>query len=430
MISDDLPLSRASVDRTAVARADDELIRRARADGRTRVLLVRDGSVVMRTPSGDADPLVGEGWGRRAGGAVRVAFLDPGTAEAVARAADAAPRDAEPADAAPPGTAPAGAAPADPEPADAEPGDGGWLFLGRDDDGDVLARRVRPEHSAPRSGAPSDVLVHRPRRDSGAAADAAIAASSGLTNGTSSSPSTSSGSTSSTVSSSAAHTAPTSPSDVDAEPVPEPLPGLRWVALRAIGAELSDADAGLATTAVALDAWHARHPRCPRCGAPTTSTAAGWTRRCTVDGSEHYPRTDPAVIMAVVDDSDRLLLGHAAAWAPHRFSTLAGFVEAGESVEHAVRREVAEETTVLVGDVAYAGSQPWPFPASLMLGFRARALSTDVVVDGVELTEARWFSRDELAAAVATGDLVLPSPASIAHALIEDWYGAPVPTSD
>lgn len=420
MISDDLPLSRASVDRAAVARADDGLIGRARADGGTRVLLVRDGSVVMRTAAGDADPLVGEGWGRRAGGTVRVAFLDPGTAEAVARAADAAPRS----------TAPAGPGSADAEPADAEPGDGGWLFLGRDDDGDVLARRVRPEHTAPRSGAPSDVLVHRPRRDSGAAADAAIAASTGLTNGSSSSPSPSSGTPSSTVSSSAADTGPESPSDVDADAVPEPLPGLRWVALRAIGAELSDADAGLATTAVALDAWHARHPRCPRCGAPTTSTAAGWTRRCTADGSEHYPRTDPAVIMAVVDDSDRLLLGHAAAWAPHRFSTLAGFVEAGESVEHAVRREVAEETTVLVGDVEYAGSQPWPFPASLMLGFRAHALSTDVVVDGVELTEARWFSRDELAAAVATGDLVLPSPASIAHALIEDWYGAPVPTSD
>lgn len=425
MISDDLPLSRASVDRTAVARADDELIRRARADGRTRVLLVRDGSVVMRTPAEGADALVGEGWGRRAGGTVRVAFLDPGTAEAVARAADAAPRATEPADA-----QPGVGRSADAEPADAEPGDGGWLFLGRDDDGDVLARRVRPEHSAPRSGAPSDVLVHRPRRDSGAAAEAAIAASTGLTNGTSSSRPSSSGATLSTVSSSAVDNEPAPSSDVDAEPVPEPLPGLRWVALRAIGAELSDADAGLATTAVALDAWHARHPRCPRCGAPTTSTAAGWTRRCTVDGSEHYPRTDPAVIMAVVDDADRLLLGHAAAWAPHRFSTLAGFVEAGESVEHAVRREVAEETTVLVGDVEYAGSQPWPFPASLMLGFRAHALSTDVVVDGVELTEARWFSRDELAAAVATGDLVLPSPASIAHALIEDWYGAPVPTSD
>lgn len=382
MISDDLPLSRAAVDRTAVARGDGELITRSRADRGTRVLLVRDGSVVTRAPADGTDVVGGEGWGRRVGSAVAVAYLDPATAEAVARAAGAT-------DAAGEGRG----GPGEPvDGVDAEPGDGGWLFLGRDDHGDVLARRVRPEHSAPRSGASSDVLVHRPTAGSGAAADAAIAAGTG--------------------------------------PSREPLPGLRWTALRAVGAELSDADAGLATTAVALDAWHARHPRCPRCGAPTTSTAAGWTRRCTVDGSEHYPRTDPAVIMAVVDASDRLLLGHSAAWAPHRFSTLAGFVEAGESVEHAVRREVAEETTVLVGDVEYVGSQPWPFPASLMLGFRARALSTEVAVDGVELTDARWFSRAELAAAVATGELVLPSPASIAHALVEDWYGGPVPSLD
>ena len=370
MISDDLPLSRAAVDRTAVARGDDGLITRARAERSTRVLLVRDGSVVTHVPADGTDAAAGEGWGRRVGVDVAVAYLDPETADAVARAA---------------GT-------------DEEPGDDGWLFLGRGaDGGDLLARRVRPEHSAPRSGASSDVLVHRPTAGSGAAAEAAAAAG----------------------------TESEAPGRVRA-----PLPGLRWTSLRVVGAELTDADAGLATTAVALDAWHARHPRCPRCGAPTHTTAAGWTRRCTVDGSEHYPRTDPAVIMAVVDGQDRLLLGHAAAWATHRFSTLAGFVEAGESVEHAVRREVAEETAVLVGDVEYVGSQPWPFPASLMLGFRARALSTDVVVDGVELTDARWFSREELADAVRTGDVVLPSPASIAHALVQDWYGGPVPTAD
>ena len=134
---------------------------------------------------------------------------------------------------------------------------------------------------------------------------------------------------------------------------------------------LDGAEAGLATTAVALDAWHDRHVRCPRCGAATRVEQAGWIRVCVVDGSEHYPRTDPAVIMAVVDDADRILLGHAAQWAPGRWSTLAGFVEAGESLEHAVRREVLEETGVVVGEVAYRGSQPWPFPASLMLGFRA-----------------------------------------------------------
>ena len=147
--------------------------------------------------------------------------------------------------------------------------------------------------------------------------------------------------------------------------------GLAWTPLRDVGAELTAREAGLATTAVALDAWHDRHPRCPRCGAPTRVRAGRLVRVCVVDGSEHYPRTDPAVIMAVVDDDDRILLGHAAHWAPGRCSTLAGFVEAGESLEHAVRREVLEETGVVVGDVTYRGSQPWPFPASLMLGFRA-----------------------------------------------------------
>ena len=208
------------------------------------------------------------------------------------------------------------------------------------------------------------------------------------------------------------------------------LDGLSWSSLREVGARLNPRDVGLATTAVALAAWHAHHPRCPRCGSPTVVEQAGWVRRCPQDGSEHYPRTDPAVIMAVVDPDDRLLLGHAAQWPADRFSTLAGYVEPGEPIEQAVRREVGEEVGVLVGEVMYVASQPWPFPASLMLGFRARALSTTLTVDGTEVTEARWFTRAELAAAVAAGSVVLPSRTSIARALVEDWFGAVLPEPD
>ncbi|MGN8246484.1 NAD(+) diphosphatase [Cellulomonas soli] len=204
--------------------------------------------------------------------------------------------------------------------------------------------------------------------------------------------------------------------------------GLRFASLRELGALLSARDAGLATTAVALAAWHATHRHCPRCGAPTRATQAGWSRTCTRDGSEHYPRTDPAVIMAVVDADDRLLLGHAVAWPEGRYSTLAGFVESGESLEHAVRREVLEETQVVVGEVEYRGSQPWPFPASLMLGFRARALTVEVTPDGEEMGDARWFTRAELAAEVRAGRVVPPGRSSIARALIEEWFGARLPT--
>lgn len=205
---------------------------------------------------------------------------------------------------------------------------------------------------------------------------------------------------------------------------------LGFAHLRDAGDGLADRDAGLATTAVALAAWHARHPRCPRCGEPTVVVDGGWVRRCPADRSLHYPRTDPAVIMAVVDDADRVLLGHAAHWPAGRYSTLAGYVEPGEPLEAAVRREVAEETRIEVGEVTYVGSQPWPFPASLMLGYRARVAAgagTEVGVDGVELTDARFFTRAELAAALADGTVRLPMRSSIARALIEDWYGAPLP---
>jgi NAD+ diphosphatase len=202
------------------------------------------------------------------------------------------------------------------------------------------------------------------------------------------------------------------------------VPGEGWRNLRQLGAVLDATDAGLMTLAVALTGWHLIHTHCPRCGAPTTPAQAGWTRLCGVDGSEHYPRTDPAVIMAVTDDDDRLLLGRGPRWPHGRFSTLAGFVEPGETLEAAVRREVAEETGVLVGDVAYLGNQPWPFPASLMLGFTGRALDPTIQVDGVEIAEARWFSRAELAEESAAGRVLLPSGISIARHLVEHWYGA------
>ena len=203
-------------------------------------------------------------------------------------------------------------------------------------------------------------------------------------------------------------------------------PGTRWAGLREVGPALGDRDAGLAVQALALANWHATHPRCPRCGGPTVPAAAGHERHCPADGSVHHPRTDPAVIMAVTDPAGRLLLGRQRAWAPGRFSTLAGFVEPGESCEQAVRREVHEEAGVPVVSVRYAGSQPWPFPSSLMLGFRAEALAVDPVVDGVELAEAAWFDRERLAGLVATGELRLPPAVSIARRLVEDWFGAPL----
>lgn len=204
-------------------------------------------------------------------------------------------------------------------------------------------------------------------------------------------------------------------------------PQANWFTLREVTALIGTADGGLAATAVALAHWHHRHRHCSRCGAATVPTDAGWMRRCPAEGSEHYPRTDPAVIMAVVDEQDRILLAHNPAWPTGRFSTLAGFVEPGESLEDAVRRETFEETNVQVGDVDYLGSQPWPFPGSLMIGCRARATSTEITVDPHEVDEARWFSRADFETSMRSGDMAFPSTASISRRLIEHWYGAAVP---
>ena len=199
--------------------------------------------------------------------------------------------------------------------------------------------------------------------------------------------------------------------------------GPQWRGLRELGLGLGARDAALLVQALGLANWHQRHPHCPGCGAPTVVVEAGYVRRCTVEGTDHHPRTDPAVIMLVTDDADRALLGRHARWDRPVYSTLAGFVEPGESAESAVAREVREEASVTVRDVTFLGSQPWPFPSSLMLGFRARSDGGDPVPDGTEIADVRWFARDELAAAVAAGEVLLPPGLSIARRLIEGWFG-------
>jgi NAD+ diphosphatase len=200
------------------------------------------------------------------------------------------------------------------------------------------------------------------------------------------------------------------------------------MSLRQVGALLSDRDAGLLTHAVALANWHDTHTHCPRDGTPTVPAPAGHLTTCPTDGSEHFPRLDPAVIMLVTDPDDRCLLARNALWPKGRMSVLAGFVEPGESAEHAVAREVFEETAITVGHIRYLGSQPWPMPRSLMLGFQAVAPAGQrITVDAEEIGEARWFTREEMLAAIGTGELALAPTSSIARRLIEFWYGGELP---
>ena len=200
-----------------------------------------------------------------------------------------------------------------------------------------------------------------------------------------------------------------------------------WMNLRAVGPDLSAAEAGLLVHAVALAEWHRAHRFCPRCGSALTVAAAGHVLTCTGCGRQHFPRTDPAVIMLVVDVEDRALLGRQPGWPEGRYSTLAGFVDPGESLENAVRREVAEEVGVEIGEVTYLGNQPWPFPASLMVGFFAEALTTEIEVDHEEISDARWFTREQMRAEAEAGTLLLPGGISISRTLIETWYGGQLP---
>ncbi len=213
---------------------------------------------------------------------------------------------------------------------------------------------------------------------------------------------------------------------VDAHPTSGAGGEPQWHTLRQAGADLDDLSASAFATTLALANWHRTHGHCPRCGAATDPVLAGWIRRCPADGSEHYPRTDMAVIMAVVDADDRILLARGKGFRGNGMSVLAGFVEPGESLAAAVAREVAEEVGIEVTDVTYLGDQPWPFPSSLMLGFTARALGTDLRLQAEEIEAARWFSRDELVAAIADGSVVVSGRISISRRIIEHWFGAPL----
>ncbi len=200
-----------------------------------------------------------------------------------------------------------------------------------------------------------------------------------------------------------------------------------FVDLRSVGPLLARDAGALLAYARGILHWHGRTRHCGLCGAPTRPEAAGHVRRCTdaACNAEHFPRTDPAVIMLVVHE-DHALLGRQRIWPAGMHSTLAGFVESGESLEEAVAREVMEEAGVRVTDIRYHSSQPWPFPASIMLGFHARAVSRDLAVDAEELETAGWFSRDFLRRQHAPETFRLPRPDSIARRLIEDWLAGEV----
>lgn len=191
--------------------------------------------------------------------------------------------------------------------------------------------------------------------------------------------------------------------------------------LREVGGQLSDTEREIATLASALTNWHRSENYCPNCGAKTRWIRGGFGRHCDQCARELFPRSDAAVIVAIVDDQDRLLLGGQRIWDEGRMSVLAGFVESGESLEQAVHREIAEESDISLSELHYFGSQPWPFPRSLMVGFAAKAATTEISVDGDEIAYADWYTRDRVRTELEAGKLTLPGTASIAYRLIQAW---------
>jgi NAD+ diphosphatase len=198
-----------------------------------------------------------------------------------------------------------------------------------------------------------------------------------------------------------------------------------YATLREIGGDLDEMQMELALHTVALSNWHKTHPHCARCGAPTSVAMGGAVRTCDADKSEHYPRTDCAVIVLVRDADDRILLGRQAIWPEGRFSCFAGFLEPGETFEQCVQREVYEESGVAVREINYLGSQPWPFPASIMISFEAITDFPEVArPDGEEIVEIKWLSRTQFNEQVADGSLSLPPIMSVSRKMIDRWLYA------
>lgn len=213
--------------------------------------------------------------------------------------------------------------------------------------------------------------------------------------------------------------APPEPDDVDA------VPDETWLRLRDLGGRIAPEETELLIEAVALAGWLRDAAFCPTCGGSTELRQGGWSRRCLVCGRDHFPRTDPAVIVAVESrDGRRLLLGANANWGGRMYSCFAGFAEAGESLEGTVHREIEEESGVRLSALRYVSSQPWPFPRSLMIGFRAVVEDESAArADGEEIIDVRWFTREEIGSALeGNGPVGLPGPASIARALIIEWF--------
>lgn len=192
--------------------------------------------------------------------------------------------------------------------------------------------------------------------------------------------------------------------------------------LRELAATLKEFELELSVTALALANWHEAHPKCSRCGADTEVVDSGWVRRCPIDSSQHFPRTDPAIIVAVQDRNGRICLGRQAVWPEGRYSNFAGFVEPGESLEAAVIREVAEESNLVVSEIKYLSSQPWPFPNSIMLAFEAFTDQPELAkADGIEIESLRWFSKLELQESIENGSITVPPLTSVSGKMIAGW---------